>query len=90
MQIGVTGLYIGALWLFFDWYSKYPPGIYRKRYGTTLDHAIGKVNANQVMKRFFGPSSLLVSVQKLIESGEMYLNEELAINKIISKIDFAR
>ena len=69
--------------IFFDWYSKFPPGIYRKRYGTTLDHAIGKVNANQVMKKFFGPTSLLVSVQKLMENGETYLKEELAISKII-------
>ncbi len=69
----------------FDWYSKFPLGVYRKRYGTTLINAVGKENADRLMKKLFGPASLLATYEELKTGGEAYLRQALEIGKIITK-----
>ena len=69
----------------FDWYSKFPLGVYRKRYGTTLINAVGKENADRLMKKLFGAASLLVTYEELKTGGEAYLRQALEIGKVITK-----
>ena len=66
----------------FDWYSKFPLGIYRKRYGTTLTKALGYEASDSLIKKIFGRKSMYVTNQDIRVKGEAYLKQALEIEKI--------
>lgn len=66
----------------FDWYSKFPAGVYRKSYGTVLVNAVGKDEAHRLIRTMFGPSALFVTYKELEAGGESYLRRALSIEAI--------
>jgi len=66
----------------FDWYSKFPAGVYRDRYGTTLINILGRQNAEELIKRVFGHTSVYITYSELKEHGEAYLRKVLGIEKV--------
>lgn len=66
----------------FDWYSKFPKGIYRDRYGTTLINALGRDMAESLIKKVFGSTSVYITHDELKLGGESYIKRVLEIEKI--------
>ena len=66
----------------FDWYSKFPIGVYRERYGTTLSNILGAQAAEKLIKRVFGSTSVYITYSELMRQGNAYLKQILGIEKI--------
>lgn len=66
----------------FDWYSKFPIGVYRNRYGTTLINRLGSKGTTELIKRVFGHTSVYINYNDLRCHGEAYLRKVLGIEKI--------
>lgn len=66
----------------FDWYSKFPQGIYRDGYGTTLLGTLGRAASESLIKKIFGPSSVYITYAELKFGGEEYLKSVLGIDKV--------
>ncbi|WP_026658185.1 DUF7192 family protein [Butyrivibrio sp. AC2005] len=66
----------------FDWYSKFPKGIYRDGYGTTLQGTLGRAASESIIKKIFGPSSVYITYAELKHGGEEYLKSVLGIDKV--------
>lgn len=70
----------------FDWYSKFPLGIFRKRYGTTLTAAVGPETASFLIKKIFGPNSIYISNMDIRSNGESYLKQALQIEGVQNRL----
>ena len=66
----------------FDWCSKFPLGIFHKRYGTSLTTAVGAETANVLIKKMFGSNSIYISNMEIRKNGETYQKEALQIDRI--------
>lgn len=66
----------------FDWYSKFPKGVFRKGYGTTLDSALSLDERNAFLGRVFGPGSKYISYKDLEDKGETYLRQVINIEEV--------
>lgn len=70
----------------FDWYLKFPLGIFRKRYGTTLTAAVGSETASSLIKKLFGPNSIYISNMDIRRNGESYLKQALQIEGVQNRM----
>lgn len=66
----------------FDWYARFPAGVYREHYGVTLDKVLGEKGSARIIKRIFGPASMLVTYEGMRHRGIAYVKDALEIEKI--------
>lgn len=66
----------------FDWYSKFPRGIYRDRYGITLNTELGREGAADLIRKVFGSTFVYITYDDIESGGESYIKKILGIEKL--------
>lgn len=69
----------------FDWYSKFPKGVYRYGYGSDLVRNLNDEQLKQFTKELFGKESIYLSGAKILRGSAKHIEEQLKEDSKINK-----